>query len=228
MFSNSFSPAKRSGGGPFPATAAEINAVPKFMSTGCWFLTCFTVIPIINHTYIHIYIYIQSWFSIDVDSWDRLNPNRGTKGTCAWSVLDGLYFRATGSPDTCHGRDFAKDASCSTCPTGAAATSLATGHHGPCDHGTRDHGTRDHGTPDHGTGIWTTPTHTVWANPAARSLACGVMERGVLVGSDASEIVHDHPIIILIQHARICRSYIYVDKITAWDDQEPISINFPK
>jgi hypothetical protein len=40
------------------------------------------------------------------------------------------------------------------------------------------------------------------------------MERDFLVGSDASEIVHDHPIIILIQHARICRSYIYVDKIT--------------
>ena len=220
MFSNSFSPAKRSGGRTFSCDRSWNKCSAKVHEHWLLISNVFHCHPY-QKSYIHRYI--QSWFSIDVDSWDRLNPNRGTKGTCAWSVLDGLYFRATGSPDTCHGRDFAKDASCSTCPTGAAATSLATGHHGPCDHGTRDHG-----TPDHGTGIWTTPTHTVWANPAARSLACGVMERDFLVGSDASEIVHDHPIIILIQHARICRSYIYVDKITGWDDQEPISINFPK
>ena len=133
MFSNSFSPAKRSGGRTFSCDRSWNKCSAKVHEHWLLISNMFHCHP---YQKSYIYRYIQSWFSIDVDSWDRLNPNRGTKGTCAWSVLDGLYFRATGSPDTCHGRDFAKDASCSTCPTGAAATSLATGHHGPCDHGT--------------------------------------------------------------------------------------------
>ena len=128
--------------------------------------------PLMSNMF-HCHPYQKS--PMDFDSCTRLNCSTGEpKGTCAWSLLDGYH--------TCHGRDFAKDASCSTCPTGAAATNLATSHdgpcdhatgcHGPCHHGTGHHGTRNHGTPNHGTGIWTNATHTVWANPAARSLVC--------------------------------------------------------
>ena len=146
------------------------------MSTGCWFLTCFTVISI--RSYIERVLVLDWLF----DSWDRLNPNRAKELVPDVCWMDHIFAQ--------HGHHlpwlgFAEDASCSTCPTGAAATNHGTRSHGPCDHGASDHGASDPGASDpgardHGAGIWANPTHTVWAKPAAWSLACGVLEREFL------------------------------------------------